>query len=138
MNQYSFQEMSLGHGERFAVVVTEKMMDDFFSISGDLNPLHRDAAYARQNGFAGKVVYGLLAGSFYSTLVGVYLPGRYALLHGIEMAFHKPVYVGDALTVSGEVGFLNQAYRQMEIKAEIVNQNGERVSKAKIKVGFHG
>lgn len=112
-------------------------MADFLGISGDRNPLHIDASYAREHGFKDKVVYGMLISSFYSTLVGVYLPGRQALLHGMDISFHKPVYAQDTLTVEGEVSFLNNAYRQMEIKAKITNQNGERVSAAKIKAGFH-
>lgn len=137
MNDYEFKDMRIGRRETFSATVTEKMMAAFLETTGDLNPIHQDDAFAREHGFTSKVAYGLLTGSFYSTLTGVYLPGRRALLHGIEISFHKPVYVGDVLAVSGEVCFLNEAYRQIEVRAQIVNQSEECVSKAKIKVGFY-
>ena len=78
----------------------------------------------------------MLTSSFYSTLVGVYLPGKSCLLQGIDIQFSKPVYVGDNLTISGEVVYINEAFRQIEIKGKIVNQHNQKVSKATIKVGI--
>jgi len=67
--------------------------------------------------------------------VGVYLPGKCALLHGIDVEFKLPAYIGDRLTVSGEVVFLNDAYRRLELKARIRNQAGNVISKAAILAG---
>jgi acyl dehydratase len=86
-------------------------------------------------GYPGRVVYGLLTSSFYSTLVGVYLPGKYCLLQGLDIQFSKPVYIGEHLAISGKVTYINEAYRQIEIKANITNQNNVKISRAKIKVG---
>lgn len=79
----------------------------------------------------------MLTASFYSTLVGVYLPGRYALLHGVDASFVAPVFPGDTLTVQGEVSAIHMQLTQIEMRAHIVNQFGERVSRAKIRVGVH-
>ena len=43
---------------------------------------------------------------------------------------------GDNLTISGMVTYINDAYKQIEIKASIINQNHKKVSKALIKVGL--
>jgi 3-hydroxybutyryl-CoA dehydratase len=68
--------------------------------------------------------------------VGVYLPGRFCLLHGIQVDFSNPAYVGDWLTVKAEIVHLNDAFRRIEIKASI--ENGTQViSKAKIRVGLN-
>ena len=77
----------------------------------------------------------MLTSSFFSTLVGVYLPGKYCLLQGIDIQFSKPVYIDDILTITGKVSYINEAYKQIEIKAIIINQDNEKVSKATIKVG---
>ena len=82
-----------------------------------------------------RVVYGLLTSSFYSTLVGVHLPGKHCILQGIDIQFSKPVYIGDTLKISGKVSYINEAYKQIEIRAFITNQNNEKVSKATIKTG---
>ena len=78
----------------------------------------------------------MLTASFYSTLIGVFLPGKYCILQGIDIQFNKPVYSGDHLTISGMVTYINDAYKQLEIKASIINQDHKKVSKALIKVGL--
>jgi 3-hydroxybutyryl-CoA dehydratase len=136
MNTYTFSEIKMGQKESFNVKLTEDMFKSFLNLTGDTNPLHMDSDYAKKLGFKSKVAYGMLTSSFYSTLVGVYLPGEYALLHGIDIQFNKPAYVGDNLVVAGEVTFINEAYRQIEVKGDIKNQEGVQISKAKIKVGL--
>lgn len=84
MNEYTYEQIAEGHTESFQVTLTEEMMEQFLRITGDVNPLHRDAAYARTRHYADKVVYGMLTSSFYSTLAGVYLPGKYSLIHSVE------------------------------------------------------
>lgn len=136
MNTFTLDDISIGLTQSFHVSVTTEMLEKFLEISQDTNPLHVDEAYALSKGFKDKVVYGLLTSSFYSTLVGVHLPGRYCILQGLDISFSKPVYVGDTLTITGEVSYINEAYKQLEIKATITNQDGTKVSKAKIKTGL--
>ena len=45
------------------------------------------------------------------------------------------MYIGDALKISGKVIYINEAYKQIEIKAFITNQNNESVSKSTIYTG---
>lgn len=137
MNEYRFAALSIGLRESFSVVITKNMLDSFFALSGDVNPLHTNSDYAAACGFQDQVVHGMLTASFYSTLVGVYLPGKFSLLQGADISFQSPVYVGDTLSVEGEVKYLNEAYRQMEVSARILNQHGNRVSKAKLRVGLY-
>ena len=58
---------------------------------------------------------------------------------GINIQFSKPVYVDDVLRISGTVSYINEAYKTIEIKAFITNQDNIKVSKAIIKAGvMHG
>ena len=136
MNEYKLSNIKIGLEESFSVVIDSSKLDKFLDISNDLNPLHVDNAYAKEKGFDGRVVYGLLTASFYSTLVGVHLPGKYCILQSIDTQFLKPVYIGETLTISGKISYINEAYKQIEIQATIVNQNGQKVSKATIKTGL--
>lgn len=136
MNQYKFSDLVLGMTESFEATITSEMMDQFLVMSGDTNPLHTDASYAKEKGFPDRVVYGMLTSALYSKLVGVYLPGKYCLLQEVKTSFHKPVFIGDTLNVFGEVAYLNDAFSVVEIKAHIINQDGVKVSKAKIKAGI--
>ncbi len=137
MNEYTYDVLAASGASReeFTVMVTADMMAQFLSLTGDCNPLHIDADYARGQGFRDRVVYGMLASSLCSTLVGVYLPGRYALLQQVDSQFHKPVYIGDVLTVGGTVIEKHDTFKRLTIRAEIRNQHGEKVNKAKIVAG---
>lgn len=72
MNHYTLAEMTPGLSESFTVTVTEEMMARFEAITGDVSPIHMDAEYAQKRGYPGRVVYGMLGASFFSTLAGVY------------------------------------------------------------------
>lgn len=136
MNHYTLAEMTPGLTEEFTVTVTAEMMDAFRTLTGDVSPIHIDAAYAKDRGYPGRVVYGMLGASFFSTLAGVYLPGEHCLLHGVECKFAKPVFIGDTLTVKGTVLRVTEIGNEAEIKAVITNQNGQRVTRGIIKAGL--
>ena len=121
--------------ESFTVTITEEMMAQFYAITGDNSPIHMDADYAAGRGYPGRVVYGMLGASFLSTLAGVYLPGEHCLLHGVDLKFAKPIFIGDTLTVTGVVDEVNDTFREITIKASIVNQDGKQVTRAVIRAG---
>lgn len=137
MNEYRWEDLKVGLAHDFSVVLTEDMLRAFASLSGDENPLHVDPEHAVKAGFRGPVAHGLLTSALYSRLVGMYLPGRHALLHGIDVDFVSPAYAGDKLHVSGEVTFLSEAYFRVEMRARIKNEAGKAISRAKIRVGLH-
>ncbi|MCG7499642.1 MaoC family dehydratase [Vibrio sp. Of7-15] len=139
MENYTLATIHVGLSHDFSRLITADLVDAFTKISGDTNPLHVDPSFAKERGYAERVVYGMLTASLYSTLVGVYLPGRNALLQEVETSFRRPVYIGDELTISGEVVEVNEGLKRISIKAYIVNQHGQKVSKATIKAGvFEG
>lgn len=135
MNEFVFSDFQVDMTESFEREITAEMMDKFREISGDNNPMHCDGDFARENGFDDRLVYGMLTASLYSTLVGVYLPGKYALFQEIETNFRNPVFIGDTLTVTGTVVEIKDKFKRLIIKAVIKNQNGKTVSKATIKAG---
>ena len=135
MNNYTLAELRPGMTESFTVTVTEEKMELFRQLSGDESPIHIDAEYAQQRGYPGRVCYGMLGASFFSTLAGVYLPGEHCLLHSVESKFAKPVFVGDTLTVTGVVDEVNETFSEITIKASITNQNGKKVTRGIIKAG---
>ncbi len=136
MNHYTLAEMQPGLTESFTVTVTQEMMDAFLSLTGDCSPIHVDEDYAKGRGYPGRVVYGMLGASFFSTLAGVYLPGEHCLLHGVDCKFARPVFVGDTLTISGTVTHVSEAVSEAEIKATITNQDGKKVTRGVIRAGL--
>jgi 3-hydroxybutyryl-CoA dehydratase len=137
MNRYRWNDLLVGMMAEFEALVTERMMAMFCEMSGDVNPLHVDPAFAARAGHRAPVVYGLLASSFYSTLVGVHLPGEFAMLQGIDIEVHRPAYVGERLKIRGGITFLSEAIRRVEIAASTQDANENRVSRARIRVGMY-
>ncbi len=136
MNNYRFEDLKIGQEESFSVTVTEEMMKLFLELSGDTNPLHNDEEFALSQGYQNKVVYGLLTTSFISKLVGVFLPGKYCLIQGVDLKYSRPVYVGDILIVKGVVDELHESVKRAVIKVVIINQDEKKVVKGKVEVGF--
>lgn len=134
MNNYSFDEINIGMKESFSVVITEEMRDKFRDITGDVNPLHNDEEYALSMGHKSCVVFGMMSASFLSTLAGVYLPGKKSLIQSTEVNFRKPVYIGDTLTISGEVTDKNETFNLFDMKVVITNQDGVKVVKGNMRV----
>lgn len=135
MNTYHYDEIYVGLSAAFTCQVTLEKFTQFCCISGDNNPLHVDPSFAERQGFPDRVVYGMLVASFYSTLVGVHLPGQFCLLQGISIDFLKPVYIDSLLIVKGCVVEKNDLFHRIIIKAVIEDQSGQKVSRAKIEVG---
>lgn len=131
-----FSDLSIGLSESFKFVVTENKINSFRDITGDTNPLHCDTEFAVEHGFVSRVCFGMLTASLFSTLGGVYLPGKYCIIQQVESKFVNPVYVGDELNVCGTVQELNESVQQAEIKVVITNQNGQKVLRGTLKVGF--
>jgi 3-hydroxybutyryl-CoA dehydratase len=137
MNEYRWEDLAVGMTAEFEATFTEGMVHAFADLSGDINPLHVDTAYAVSKGFPSPVLFGLMTSSLYSKLVGVYLPGKYALLQGIDLDFNAPAFAEQRLFVSGEIVFMSDSVRQIEIKARIRNEDRKLISKAMIRAGLH-
>ncbi len=136
MNTYTYGQIEVGQKESFKVTVTEADMDKFREITGDINPLHKDAGYAKEHGHRDRVVFGMLTASYLSTMAGVYLPGERSLIHSVKTKFSGAVYPGDELTVEGTVTEKNDTFELIILKVVIRNQSGDKVCKAEMQIGI--
>lgn len=86
---------------RRIAAVTQTDIVRFAGAGGDFNPLHHDAAFASAAGFRSVIAMGQLPagllGAFVSDWVGV------EQLRELSVRFVAPVYLGDALELTGEV-----------------------------------
>ena len=134
MNIFTYDEIKKGYSFQFNEKITEEMMTLFLELCGDTNPLHCDRNYALEKKMKDRVVYGMLSSSFYSKLVGVYIPGKYCLLQGIKIQFNNPLFIGDEITVNGKVVDKDDTFKILKIKANIKTFD-KTISKAEIMVG---
>ena len=90
----SLEDLHAGDWVAFDVRLAEEDVDAFATMTGDRSPIHVSDEYARKAGFPGRVVHGMLAAAHLSTVVGMLLPGRKAMLMAQKVDFIEPVPVG--------------------------------------------
>lgn len=123
-SKYKFEEIAVGMKKKFVEMIDETRLESFATVSGDRNPLHMDKEYATKTKFKKRVCHGMLLASFFSKLVGMYLPGKNALYFSQTLNFQTPCYVGDNVIVEGEVIDKSDSTRIITIKTSIHNQSG--------------
>ena len=121
INEYSFEQITVGQKETFEVVITSSMIDDYAKISGDYNPLHVDENYAKTTKFKKRVCHGMLLAAFFSQLVGMYLPGKNSLYFSQTLNFKTPCFINDKIIVNGEVITKSINTRIITLKTKIFN-----------------
>ncbi len=62
MNAYKIIDLSAGMEEHFQVTVSEERMEQFYSLTGDGNPLHREDAFAKVKFFDSGSIDGQVQG----------------------------------------------------------------------------
>lgn len=138
MNEYIFDEIQIGQTESFTREITPQMEDTFRTVTDDQNPLHKEDSFASEvsgGKFNKHVTFGMLTASLLSTIAGVYMPGRYSLIHSIgNISFKNPVYVGDVLTVTGTVLEKQNDLKLIRLGVKIINQDQNVVLKADMKI----
>lgn len=92
-----FEDLTIGQSASMTRVVTQKDIQLFADVSGDVNPLHLDEAYAASTFFKGCIAHGMLSASFISTIFGTQLPGPGAIYISQNLRFLSPVRPGDAV-----------------------------------------
>lgn len=122
-----FADLREGETVRLTRVIAEEDVAAFRELSGDRNPLHADASYARGLGFRGPVAYGVLALAPVSQLAGHLLPGRRCLLLSLSADFVAPVYAGDRLTYSARLERRSEGLKVVTVRWEACNQSDEPV-----------
>ena len=121
--ELKFHEICIGQINTFQIKITKKMVDDFANFSGDYNPLHMDQNFAKSKNFKNRVCHGMLLSSFFSRLIGMYLPGKNSLYFSQTINFQLPCYINQKITVSGEVKEIIPSIKTIVLETKIFNDS---------------
>jgi len=133
-SEYSFDEIELGMQKSFKVDISKNMLDVFGRDTGDYNPLHMSEEYASSTSFKKRVRSGMFLSSFFSRLVGMYLPGKHALHISKSLNFVNPCFIGETITVEGKVIDKSPATKIIKLETTITNESGKRIIDGKAQV----
>ena len=130
MQGRTYDTIKIGDKAYFSKTITDADIHSFSSITADFNPIHVDEVYAANSALGkkmgGRIVQGMLAASLFSTLVGMYIPGKGALYVSQTCNFRRPVKIGDTLRAECEVVEKMEKFR-VRMAMRCINQNGETV-----------
>ncbi|MEK8050060.1 bifunctional enoyl-CoA hydratase/phosphate acetyltransferase [Ideonella sp. DXS22W] len=123
----TFDELRIDQRAQASRTLTMADIQAFALVSGDVNPAHVDTEYAEGTRFHGVIAHGMWAGALISSLLGTEFPGPGTIYLSQDLHFHRPVRVGDTLTVVATVRAKDAATRHVTLACEVLNQHGEAV-----------
>ncbi len=127
LQNHPFAGIRVGDGASLVRQVTQRDIQLFAAVSGDVSPAHVDALYARTSHFHEIIAHGMLGGALISTVLGTQFPGPGTIYLGQTLKFLKPIHIGDTLTVTVTVTALEAATRQVWLATRCTDQDGDAV-----------
>jgi acyl dehydratase len=94
---FTYDELTEGQSCELRRRLRGEDIDAFAAASGDYNPLHVDAAFARDAGFTDRIAHGMLLASWVSAAIAGHLPGRGTLYLRQSLEFRHAAVPGDEL-----------------------------------------
>jgi 3-hydroxybutyryl-CoA dehydratase len=124
----TIEELTVGDSASFRKTISESDVYLFAGITGDLNPVHVDAEFAKGTPFGARVAHGPLTFSLCAGLLGTELPGVGTIAVTNEVAYEAPVYIGDTIAVKVEVASLDPDRNRATMAVTWHNQDGRQVA----------
>lgn len=122
-NNLTLDQVSVGQSFELVHTVTLADVKAFAILTGDYNPVHVDADFAKRTMFGKQVVHGMLTASFISTMIGMVIPGPGALWTSQTIEFLSPTFIGDVITIVAKVKAKSNSTRMLSLEMSIHNQN---------------
>ncbi len=91
------EDIEIGMSRMHSKALTQRDMELFGLVSGDMNPVHFDDEYANSTMFKGRIVHGILTASLISAVIGQQLPGQGTVYLKQDLTFLAPVRPGDVV-----------------------------------------
>ena len=112
--ELTYEEIEVGDTSSFTKTVAECDVYQFAGITGDFNPMHVNADFAKKTFFQDRIVHGMLTGSFISTVLGMKLPGPNTIYLSQTLKFVAPVKIGE--TIKAEVEVIEKIDKKSQIR----------------------
>ncbi|WP_217806509.1 bifunctional enoyl-CoA hydratase/phosphate acetyltransferase [Planktotalea arctica] len=122
----TYAEIAVGDHAELTRTLKPQDIELFAVMSGDVNPAHVDAEYAKSDMFHGVIAHGMWGGALISAVLGTELPGPGTIFLNQSLTFEAPVGLGDTVTVRVEVTEKLEKDRLL-LACTCLNQDGRSV-----------
>jgi len=120
----TFDEIVVGDLATIQRTLTAADLQLFAAMSGDIAAAQSDAESTQLHGV---IAHGMWAAALISAVLGTRLPGPGTSYAGQTLKFHRPVRVGDTLTITVTVKLRQEMTRLVLLDCQCTNQDGEIV-----------
>jgi 3-hydroxybutyryl-CoA dehydratase len=123
----TFEEIELGMHASVENTVMDEDIRSFATVSGDYNPVHLDAEFAKGTPFGNRISHGMLTASYISAVFGMHLPGPGAIYVTQTLNFKRPVWIGDVIRTTVTVAEMFPQKRRVRFECTCRNAEGKVV-----------
>ncbi|AXI49167.1 enoyl-CoA hydratase (plasmid) [Sulfitobacter sp. SK012] len=123
----TFAELKLGDSAELTRTLKSEDIELFAVMSGDVNPAHVDADFAKSDTFHKVIAHGMWGGALISAVLGTELPGPGTIYLNQNLSFRHAVCLGDTVTVRVTVAGLSAEHHHVTLDCQCINQSGETV-----------
>lgn len=130
----TFDELTIGQKASFTRQITRQDVLQYMGLSGDLNPLYVDSAYAGRTRYEQLVVPANMLAGFAMGAVANVMPGLGSLTHAHTYRLVHPPRVGDTITAEMEIVATKPEIRHVVIRYHQHDQYGREVLTGEMEV----
>ncbi len=119
------EPLKVGDAYTHQLQFNQEDVEMFAQITGDNNPIHINAEYAKNTPFGRPIVHGFFAGAVFSRVFGTIFPGEGTIYMYQDMKFLAPVFVDEPYVARFEVLEVNEEKHRGVIKCTLENAQGK-------------
>ena len=127
LSNYTYDEITIGQTATYSKLIAAQDIQLFAIVSGDVNPVHLDAAFAATTPFKECIAHGMLSAAIISAAIAMELPGPGTIYLGQSLRFCLPVKAGDTITVALNVTDKKDKRRVVTLDCKVFNQHEQLV-----------
>lgn len=130
----AYDDIHIGDTAALSKTISEHDVYAFAGLTGDFNPVHINAEFAKGSMFKERIAHGMISAGLISAVLGTELPGIDTIYMNQEVSFLVPVMYNDTLTATVECIEKDDAKHRIVFKTTVVNQHGKVVTDGKARV----
>ena len=129
-----YEDIHVGDKASLSKTISEYDVYAFAGVTGDFNPVHVNAEFAKNSLFKQRIAHGMISAGLISAVLGTELPGIDTIYMNQELSFLAPVLYGDTLTATVECIEKDDKQHRIIFHTTVTNQNDKLVTDGKARV----